>query len=521
MKNINIILAAAAAAFALAACDKAAVEEAQEESVQANDNIKINITVADYDTTSKPSGVATKAVKTGWASGDQINIWYDTNIQQKPDLVIKYDGSKWEKDASASVSGNSPAASGTLNAMYVEGGMSNAFSSYYDMSSFGQFNFSASSTEYDGLNYPKAIHLLTYIEKAAYTYSSETLTATLDAWTFKNANNVQVVITDLPSSDYALSCDKFLPKVGFVLNSDGSVGGAGGGTGDYVLPVSNADGFAFLSDFKGSDTDFTFTLCNAAGTDKRTYTVSGKTLDKTGNKLNAIKIPFSKFSKAVDYIEIGHVKWATMNVGATTVAGSPATCFGDYFAWGETSPRYTGITISSDGCSATFAGWSESHGSGYSDGDSPTYTGETLDAAHDAATANWGASWRTPTYSDFEALCSACDVSMPAYPSDLSSSNPGGGMYWLSADQDYILEYTGISGVLFVDQSNTSKRIFFPASGYIWDKDFWESCTDGKYWTSYQDDNGPHNLYFKSYDSDLETALGRNLGYTVRPVVAE
>lgn len=46
-----------------------------------------------------------------------------------------------------------------------------------------------------------------------------------------------------------------------------------------------------------------------------------------------------------EYVEIGGVKWATMNIGATTVAGSPSTCFGDYFMWGETEPCYTGITI--------------------------------------------------------------------------------------------------------------------------------------------------------------------------------
>ena len=30
-----------------------------------------------------------------------------------------------------------------------------------------------------------------------------------------------------------------------------------------------------------------------------------------------------------DYVEIGGKKWATMNVGATTVAGSPETAYGD------------------------------------------------------------------------------------------------------------------------------------------------------------------------------------------------
>ena len=44
-----------------------------------------------------------------------------------------------------------------------------------------------------------------------------------------------------------------------------------------------------------------------------------------------------------DYVEIGGKKWATMNVGATTVAGSPETAYGDYYAWGETVTYYTKV----------------------------------------------------------------------------------------------------------------------------------------------------------------------------------
>lgn len=44
-----------------------------------------------------------------------------------------------------------------------------------------------------------------------------------------------------------------------------------------------------------------------------------------------------------DYVEIGGKKWATMNVGATTVAGSPETAYGDYYAWGEKVTYYTKV----------------------------------------------------------------------------------------------------------------------------------------------------------------------------------
>lgn len=45
-----------------------------------------------------------------------------------------------------------------------------------------------------------------------------------------------------------------------------------------------------------------------------------------------------------EYIEIAGRKWATMNVGATTVAGSPETAYGDYYTWGETDTYYNSLT---------------------------------------------------------------------------------------------------------------------------------------------------------------------------------
>ena len=66
-----------------------------------------------------------------------------------------------------------------------------------------------------------------------------------------------------------------------------------------------------------------------------------------------------------EYVEIGGVKWATMNIGATTVAGSYETCYGDWFALGEASPRYDYISRKS----ATDAkvSWKFGYPEGYSD----------------------------------------------------------------------------------------------------------------------------------------------------------
>ncbi|MBR5323853.1 MAG: hypothetical protein IKV14_03405 [Muribaculaceae bacterium] len=93
-----------------------------------------------------------------------------------------------------------------------------------------------------------------------------------------------------------------------------------------------------------------------------------------------------------EYIDLGlpsGIKWATCNVGATTPEG-----YGDYFAWGETSPK-------------TIYEWSTYK---YCNGDKysmtkycvNSYYGTVdnktkLQLSDDAARVNWGGNWRMPT----------------------------------------------------------------------------------------------------------------------------
>lgn len=231
------------------------------------------------------------------------------------------------------------------------------------------------------------------------------------------------------------------------------------------------------------------------------------------------------------YVEIGGLKWATMNVGATTVAGSYETCYGDYFAWGETQPRYATIThyptITVKGVEASFT-WKSGYSSGYSESNYPSYTGSTLDAAHDAATANWGSTWRTPTKADYEALAAACSGSSAnsQKPVVLNSTITKGGIYWLSSTQTIESAYTGVAGLLFVSASDISKRVFFPASGYIFDTSLNYSGAnpydkDGFYWSSTlytSDTSSAYALDFSSPGITPSRGYYRCYGFTVRPV---
>ena len=226
-----------------------------------------------------------------------------------------------------------------------------------------------------------------------------------------------------------------------------------------------------------------------------------------------------------DYVEIGGLKWATMNVGATTVAGLYETCCGDYFAWGETTPRYATMTRT-EANSATFT-WKNGYASGYSEDNYPTYMGETLDVDHDAATAAWGGRWRTPTRAEFCALAKACSGSDSngQTPVDLINTITQGGIYWLSATQTVEPDYTGIAGLLFVSANDFSKRVFFPASGYVNDTTLNDVGTHGIYWSSTlftSIPNSAYDLYFRlSFGSFLvypSNSFWFYPGYTVRPV---
>ena len=93
--------------------------------------------------------------------------------------------------------------------------------------------------------------------------------------------------------------------------------------------------------------------------------------------------------------------WATMNVGAS----SPED-YGDYFAWGETSPKevYSLSTYKwCKGAENTQTKYCSDSELGIVDNK------KTLDPDDDAATINWGPSWRMPTEAQMQELITRCN----------------------------------------------------------------------------------------------------------------
>lgn len=95
--------------------------------------------------------------------------------------------------------------------------------------------------------------------------------------------------------------------------------------------------------------------------------------------------------KGYSYVDLGlpsGTKWATMNVGAE----SPSD-FGDFFAWGETQPKGS---YSWD----NYKWGNEDEFTKYSSTDNKTV----LESLDDAASVNWGGSWRMPTNNEMQEL---------------------------------------------------------------------------------------------------------------------
>ncbi len=187
-----------------------------------------------------------------------------------------------------------------------------------------------------------------------------------------------------------------------------------------------------------------------------------------------------------DAIDLGlSVMWASCNVGAA----SPSD-YGDYFAWGETSPK-------SDYDWDTYK-WGNDWNNLYkynTDSYYGTVDNKTvLDSSDDAATANWGSEWRMPTKEEIEELFEKCDWT------------------WTTVN--------GVNGRLVVGPNGNS--IFLPAAGCRFGASLYRAGSYGYFWSSSLNSDYPDGAYYLYfYSGDLYWFLSsRNDGRSVRPVRA-
>ena len=231
-------------------------------------------------------------------------------------------------------------------------------------------------------------------------------------------------------------------------------------------------------------------------------------------------------------VDMGNgLKWANMNIGART-----ETDYGDYFAWGATTPFYvthdaygnviTGQWISGKTAynwanypfmEAGQSDWKRITKYTFADGqisgtwwyDGSTFKGDngdsvehkdfaSYDFADDAARQNWGGNWRTPTDAEWTWLRENCT--------------------WTKTTQG------GVRGMLV--RSNvagyTDNTIFLPAAGYWSDYSSGEENSAGYYWSSSLYESSTESAMYVYFNVNVSVERLNNVRYSgqsVRPVV--
>lgn len=193
-----------------------------------------------------------------------------------------------------------------------------------------------------------------------------------------------------------------------------------------------------------------------------------------GNDTNAYtSCPDANHPHMIDLGLPSGTKWACCNVGANTPEG-----YGNYYAWGETSPK-------------SVYNWdSYQYGSSW---DNVVNIGSDIaGTGYDAATSNWGSPWHMPTEAQCDELRTSCTS------------------VWTTQN--------GLNGRKFTGPNGGT--IFLPAAGYRSDSSLGRAGVLGFYWSSvlYESSlGGAWRLCFGS-GAVNEDGGNRSCGLTVRPV---
>lgn len=201
----------------------------------------------------------------------------------------------------------------------------------------------------------------------------------------------------------------------------------------------------------------------------------------------------------VDILDNGTL-WATHNVGAA----SPDD-YGDYFAWGEILPK-NDVEIMCDW--STYKWGAESELTKYNTKESYAADGilpdniVTLTTDDDAASSEWGANWRMPTYDELSALLENTDKTV--YLS-FQEENEG-----LGQKAGYIIQ----------NAEHKDRVLFFPAAGFRYWDGLYSDGAECFYWSSSLYDGSPNFAWCAKIGYYMSHTYERFYGFSVRPVCA-
>ncbi len=257
--------------------------------------------------------------------------------------------------------------------------------------------------------------------------------------------------------------------------------------GEYAMSVTSIESWNVISmntwinvittSVSSGKEKLRFAVARNEGADTRKGTiVLQNKMDGSCVEISIVQGAYVRDTNGYQWTDLGlTVDWASVNIGANILVD-----YGDYFAWGEVSVK-------------------ENYN------DSVTFEVPMLDIAgnprYDAATANWGGTWRMPTSAEMEELITYCSWE------------------WTSMYD--------VKGVLVTGPNGNS--IFLPAAGYCTTTVTNDIGKCGYYWSStpydnpmpvptYYDNNYADVLFFNSGTRDVGIGFRIN-GFPIRPVI--
>ena len=303
----RILLAVLALVAAFTSCSKSEMPNNEQ-----TDAIKLNITVAGLST-------ETKAVKSNWVNGDKLNLYFngwnkdatEKNYQSQPDMILIYDGSKWEIQCQvASLLSRLKSSGGKFTVFWESTNNLMSFTNEYD--SYSVWYYTPKKNNQDTVYHTP---MLVYSAGIDYTFDGTTLTANVSSWKFDDSKFKVLVKTDLTTLKENANNFVLQVKVGEKSYAVGR-GPINVDRSEYVNYINTggcnkigmqgavveSDGLAFYyNSCEATDSDvILFTLIDTANGEKRQYSVTGKRItfppEEPNGHFKAISIDYSKFT---------------------------------------------------------------------------------------------------------------------------------------------------------------------------------------------------------------------------------
>ena len=310
----RILLAVLALVAAFTSCSKSEMPNNEQ-----TDAIKLNITVAGLST-------ETKAVKSNWVNGDKLNLYFngwneyatEENYQSQPDMILIYDGSKWEIQSQVSSLSTRLKNSGETFTVFWEStnNLMSFTNEYYSSSVWYYTPKNNNQYTYNEDVYPTP--MLVYSAGIDYTFDGTTLTANVSSWDFRDSKFKVLVKTDLTTtlkenannfvlqvkvvggeSPYAVGRGSINVDLSFYVNY---INTGGCNTSGMQGAVVESDGLAFYyNSCEATNSDvILFTLINTLNGETKQYSVTGKIItfppEEPNRHFKAISIDYSKFT---------------------------------------------------------------------------------------------------------------------------------------------------------------------------------------------------------------------------------